>query len=276
MSRLTPLFARLKTENRTALIPYITAGDPVPAYTLDLMHALVAGGADVIELGVPFSDPMADGPVIALAHERALAHGVGLKDVLDIVRAFRKTDQRTPVVLMGYQNPIEAMGVNAFARHAAESGVDGVLTVDLPPEEAEPTAAAYRAAHIDPIFLIAPTTSPERVRLIAKLASGFVYYVSLKGVTGAQNLDIEALDARLAMIRTDCSLPVGVGFGIRNAETARAVSRVADAVIIGSTLVQLIADHPIQERPSSTLLAEVRDFIVGIRHALDESIPTKA
>lgn len=276
MSRLTPLFERLKHENRTALIPYITAGDPAPSYTLELMHALVAGGADVIELGVPFSDPMADGPVIALAHERALAHGVGLKDVLAIVRSFRETDQRTPIVLMGYQNPIEAMGVNVFAREAAECGIDGVLTVDLPPEEAEPTAAAYRAAHIDPIFLLAPTTSSDRVRLIAQMASGFVYYVSLKGVTGAQNLDIEGLNARLVAIRADCSLPVGVGFGIRNAETARAVGRVADAVIMGSALVQLIADHPVDNQPSVGLLAEVRDFIAGIRHALDESVSTQA
>lgn len=276
MSRLAPLFDRLKAENRTALIPYITAGDPSPAYTLDLMHALVAGGADVIELGVPFSDPMADGPVIALAHERALTHGVGLKDVLALVHEFRETNQRTPVVLMGYQNPIEAMGVERFARHAVESGVDGVLTVDLPPEEAESAANAYRAAHIDPIFLIAPPTSAARVRTIATLASGFVYYVSLKGVTGAQNMDAAGLSERLAMIRSECGLPVGVGFGIRNAETAYAVSQVADAVIMGSALVQLIADYPVAERASAELLAAVHDFIANIRQALDGKIPSEA
>lgn len=275
MSRLAPLFTRLKAEHRTALIPYITAGDPAPSYTLELMHALVEGGADVIELGVPFSDPMADGPVIALAHERALAHGVGLQDVLSMVRAFRATNQHTPVVLMGYQNPIEARGVEVFARLAADSGVDGVLTVDLPPEEAESTAAVYRAVDIDPIFLMAPTTKPERVRLIAQMASGFVYYVSLKGVTGAQNLDVDALADRLTTIRSDCRLPVGVGFGIRNEATARAVSHVADAVIMGSALVQMIADHPVLTQPSDTLLTEVRAFISGIRHALDASVSTQ-
>lgn len=276
MSRLAPLFARLKTEQRTALIPYITAGDPSPSYTVELMHALVAGGADVIELGVPFSDPMADGPVIALAHERALAHGVGLKDVLAMVRQFRETNLETPVVLMGYQNPIEAMGVNKFADQAAASGVDGVLTVDMPPEEAAPTAEAYRAAQIDPIFLLAPTTSTERVRLIAKMASGFVYYVSLKGVTGAKNLDVAALGERLTAIRAECALPVGVGFGIRDAETARAVSEMADAVIMGSALVQRIADHPVQDRAPADLLIEIQGFIRGIRTALDESVSAKA
>ena len=273
MSRISPLFEQLRQENRTALIPYITAGDPHPDATVGIMHALVEGGADMIELGVPFSDPMADGPVIAAAHERALAHHVGLIHVLDMVKTFRETNQNTPVILMGYQNPIEAMGTDRFAQLAQEAGLDGVLTVDLPPEEAEPASKAYRAVGIDPIFLIAPTTHAERVRRIAEVASGFVYYVSLKGVTGASNLNTDALASRLQEIRTDCGLPVGVGFGIRNAETAAAVGKVADAVIIGSVLVQLIADSGAGAKADdwAALRQKLQDFMARIRIALDQN-----
>ena len=269
MSRITPLFEQLRAMNRTALVPYITAGDPRPDATVGIMHALVEGGADLIELGVPFSDPMADGPVIAAAHERALAQHVGLIDVLDMVRSFRETNLHTPVILMGYQNPIEAMGTERFAQLAQAAGLDGVLTVDLPPEEAGPAASAYRAAGLDPIFLIAPTTPARRVQRIAEVASGFIYYVSLKGVTGASNLDTGALADRLQAIRRDCGLPVGVGFGIRNAETAAAVGKVADAVIIGSALVQLIADAGAGE--PAELRQILQQFVAQIRQALDQS-----
>jgi len=267
MSRISPLFEQLRAQNRTALIPYITAGDPTPGATVGLMHALVAGGADAIELGVPFSDPMADGPVIAAAHERALRHQVGLRHILDMVQEFRQTNEITPVILMGYQNPIEAMGIGEFAERAQKAGVDGVLTVDLPPEEAHGAAKIYAAANIDPIFLIAPTTPVNRIKIIAELASGFVYYVSLKGVTGAQNLDTQALAARLHDIRHECALPVGVGFGIRDARTAKAVGQVADAVIMGSALVQIIAE--LGAGDSATLQQKVQAFMADVRRALD-------
>ncbi len=269
MSRISPLFEQLRTDKRTALIPYITAGDPTPGATVDIMHALVAGGADAIELGVPFSDPMADGPVIAAAHERALVHHVGLRHVLGMVQVFRQSNQHTPIILMGYQNPIEAMGIAVFAERAQAAGVDGVLTVDLPPEEANTAAGIYAAVQIDPIFLIAPTTHADRIRIIAKLATGFVYYVSLKGVTGAQNLDTQALAERVRAIRQDCSLPVGVGFGIRDAPTAAAVGQVADAVIIGSALVRIIAE--LGQGDPATLQQKVQAFMTEIRSALDRS-----
>ncbi|OYY53230.1 MAG: tryptophan synthase subunit alpha [Halothiobacillus sp. 28-55-5] len=257
----------MRAQNRTALIPYLTAGDPTPGATVGLMHALVGGGADAIELGVPFSDPMADGPVIAAAHERALRHQVGLRHILDMVQEFRQMDKKTPVILMGYQNPIEAMGIANFAQRAQAAGVDGVLTVDLPPEEAHGTAKMYAKANIDPIFLIAPTTPINRIKIIAELASGFVYYVSLKGVTGAQNLDTQALAARLHDIRHECALPVGVGFGIRDARTAQAVGHEADAVIIGSALVQIIAEFGAGD--AAPLQQKVQAFMAEIRHALD-------
>ncbi|WP_296223148.1 tryptophan synthase subunit alpha [Ralstonia sp. UBA689] len=264
MSRIAQTFSQLSAQGRKGLIPFITAGDPSPEMTVDLMHALVKGGANVIELGVPFSDPMADGPVIQRASERALAHKVGLRNVLEYVRAFRTTDTTTPVVLMGYANPIERMGVDAFTKAAAEAGVDGVLVVDYPPEECEGFAKTMRAAGIDPIFLLAPTSTEARIAQIARVASGYIYYVSLKGVTGAATLDLDSVAARIPQIRQHARLPVGVGFGIRDAATARAISGVADAVVIGSRLVQLL-----EEAPREQAVQCLTDFIAEIRQALD-------
>ena len=264
MSRIAATFASLKTANRKALIPFITAGDPGPSSTVPLMHALVAGGADILELGVPFSDPMADGPTIQRASERALKHGVGLKDVLGMVAEFRKTDVTTPVVLMGYANPIEAMTWDGFCSAAAAAGVDGVLTVDYPPEESSEFAAKCAAAGLDNIYLLAPTTPAARVDAVAKHARGFIYYVSLKGVTGAATIDMSEVAARLPAIRATTGLPVGVGFGIRDAETARQVAAVADAVVIGSRIVQ-----EIEQSTPETLLANVQNFVAGVRAALD-------
>ncbi len=243
MSRIEKTFADLKAAGRQALIPFVTAGDPNPAATVPLLHEMVAAGADVIELGVPFSDPMADGPVIQAADERALEHRVSLRDVLGMVRDFRGRDDQTPVVLMGYLNPIEVMGYEAFAAAAADAGVDGVLVVDLPPEEAGEFSALMKARGIDVIFLIAPTTDAERIAAIDACASGYLYYVSLKGVTGANTLDVDSVAARLGEIRAISRLPVGVGFGIKDGATARAVARVADAVVVGSALVRQIERH---------------------------------
>lgn len=265
MSRISLTFTQLKAQGRKALIPFITAGDPAPDRTVPLMHALVAGGADILELGVPFSDPMADGPTIQRASERALKHGVGLKDVLAMTAEFRKTDTATPVVLMGYANPIEAMGWDAFCSAAAQAGVDGVLTVDYPPEESAEFAAKCAAAGLDNIYLLAPTTPDLRISAITRLARGFVYYVSLKGVTGAANLDLAEVAARVGMIRASAGLPVGVGFGIRDAVTARRVAEVADAVVIGSRIVE-----EIENSPPDALLANVKHFVAGVRAALDK------
>ena len=265
MSRLQHRFAALQVAGRKALIPYITAGDPHPQHTLGLMQALVAGGADVIELGVPFSDPMADGPVIQRAAERALVHGVRLLDVLEMVRQFRLTDDKTPVVLMGYANPIERLGLARFARLAREAGVDGVLVVDYPPEEAEGFSQALKAEGLDPIFLLAPTSSDERIARVAELASGYVYYVSLRGVTGAGHLDVAAVAEQFPRLRAQLQLPIGVGFGIRDAASARAVASVADAVVIGSALVQLVE----REGPDNAPLA-LQHFLAEIRSALDQ------
>lgn len=242
MSRIAECFRRLRSEQRRALIPFITAGDPTPEASVPLMHALVAAGADVVELGVPFSDPMADGPVIQRASERALAHGTTLRKVLALVQEFRMRDGQTPVVLMGYLNPFEAMGYDAFAHAAEVAGVDGVLTVDMPPEEAEVFVQALQRHGLDPIFLLAPTSDAGRIARICASASGFVYYVSLKGVTGASNLDVEAVREKLASIRAVTDLPVGVGFGIRDAESAARIAAVSDAVVVGSALVQRIAE----------------------------------
>ncbi|MCU0840734.1 MAG: tryptophan synthase subunit alpha [Thiobacillaceae bacterium] len=264
MSRIGPTFTRLKSQGRKALIPFITAGDPEPGLTVPLMHALVAGGADILELGVPFSDPMADGPTIQRSSERALKHGVSLRQVLALVTEFRKGDVDTPVVLMGYANPIEAMGPQLFAQDARAAGVDGVLTVDYPPEEADAYVATLAAHGLDAIFLLSPTTPEARVAAVARHASGFIYYVSLKGVTGAANLDLAEVAARMAAIRAHADLPVGVGFGIRDPETARAVAQVADAVVIGSRIVQ-----EVETSPRETLADNVRNFVASVRAALD-------
>lgn len=240
MSRIQSTFATLKQQGKKALIPYITAGDPHPKHTVNMLHTLVKHGADMIELGVPFSDPMADGPIIQRASERALAHKVGLSHVLEMVREFRETNQTTPIILMGYANPIEAIGPKAFADRAKAADVDGVITVDYPPEECGDFVHELRSRDIDPVFLLSPTTDKKRVDLIVGQASGFVYYVSLKGVTGAANLDIVEVSARVASIRSQTNLPVGVGFGIRDAATAKATAAIADAVVVGSRMVQLI------------------------------------
>jgi tryptophan synthase alpha chain len=266
MSRIQTTFATLKQQGKKALIPYITAGDPHPKYTVDLMHTLVKHGADMIELGVPFSDPMADGPVIQRASERALVHKVGLTAVLDMVKAFRKTDQKTPIILMGYANPIEAIGPVAFADRAKAADVDGVITVDYPPEECGDFVKELRARDIDPVFLLAPTTEPKRVDLIVKQASGFVYYVSLKGVTGAANLDIEEVSKRVASIREQTQLPVGVGFGIRDAATAKATAKIADAVVVGSRMVQVI-----ESSNENNLLQNVAALMLELKTAVDSA-----
>lgn len=268
MSRIARTFDRLRAEGRKALIPYVTAGDPYADVTVELMLALAQAGADVIELGVPFSDPMADGPVIQKASERALARGIGMAQVLEMVRGFRSRDEHTPVVLMGYANPIERYdqrhGEGAFIAAAHDAGVDGVLVVDYPPEECETFAARLKAHGLDPIFLLAPTSTDERIREVGRVASGYVYYVSLKGVTGAGHLDTSAVAQMVPRIRACVSVPVGVGFGIRDAESARAVARVADAVVIGSRLVQLI-----EQEPRDRVAATGARFIAEIRAALD-------
>jgi tryptophan synthase alpha chain len=260
MSRISQCFKELASKGSKALIPYFTAGDPDPALTVPLMHAAVAGGADILELGVPFSDPMADGPVIQRAIERALVHGVGLRHVLDMVSEFRKTNHDTPVVLMGYANPIEAMGAENFVRAAKAADLDGLIVVDYPPEECKQLAGLLRANDLDLIFLIAPTSTDTRIAQIAALATGYVYYVSLRGVTGAANLDLEEVAARLAKIRGQTTLPIGVGFGIRNGATARAIGQVADAVIIGSRVIQEIESAPREAVIKvQALLREIRD-----------------
>ncbi|WP_430462305.1 tryptophan synthase subunit alpha [Thalassolituus sp. LLYu03] len=241
MSRIKTAFATLEAKGKKALIPYITAGDPQKEATVPMMHALVQAGADIIELGVPFSDPMADGPTIQLACERALEHNTSLRDVLSMVVEFRKTDSTTPVVLMGYLNPVERMGYDTFAANAVEAGVDGVLLVDLPPEEAVDVAQYFTSRDLDMIYLIAPTTTDTRIEAIGKAGSGYVYYVSLKGVTGSKALDVDDVARNLARIRKHVSIPVGVGFGISNGETAAAVGKVCDGVIVGSAIVNLIA-----------------------------------
>jgi tryptophan synthase alpha chain len=266
--RIAATLAALQAQGRKALIPYVTAGFPCADITPDLMHAMVAAGSDIIELGVPFSDPMADGPVIQKAGEQALAHDVGMTQVLDMVRAFRHTDTTTPVVLMGYANPVEAYnlkhGTDHFVADAAAAGVDGVLIVDYPPEECEQFAATLKAHGLDLIFLLAPTSTPERMDLVGRLASGYVYYVSLKGVTGAGTLDTAAVEAMLPRIRQHVSVPVGVGFGIRDAATARAISRVADAVVIGTKLIQLI-----EAQPRDRVCTVAAEFLAGVRQGLD-------
>ncbi|MEW5791879.1 MAG: tryptophan synthase subunit alpha [Pseudomonadota bacterium] len=275
MSRLKHTFDRLRASRRAAMIPFFTAGDPEPGVTVPMLQALAAAGADIIEVGVPFSDPMADGPTIQQANERALRHHVNLRQVLDAVAAFRQGDQDTPVVLMGYLNPVEVMGYAAFAEAAAQAGVDGVITVDLPPEEADDLVRELRQRDIDPIFLLAPTSSEERIQLVAQQASGFVYYVSMRGVTGVGGLDTAAVAAKLEAVRRQTTLPVGVGFGIQDAETAAAVARMADAVVVGSAVVKEIAaarDANDAVRRASALVKELAAAVHGAREPLQESV----
>lgn len=268
MSRIESTFSALKAQGRTALIPYVTAGFPFADITPALMHGMVDAGADVIELGVPFSDPMADGPVIQKAGEKALGLGIGMVQVLDHVREFRKRNSTTPVVLMGYANPVERYdqihSQGAFVRDAAAAGVDGVLIVDYPPEECEAFAASLRAHGMDLIFLLAPTSTDERMAQVARVASGYVYYVSLKGVTGSGALDTTAVEQMLPRIRQHVHIPVGVGFGIRDAATAQAIGQVADAVVIGSRIIQLLEDQPHEK-----IVPVAVDFLRGVRKALD-------
>lgn len=265
MSRIQSTFAHLKADNKKALIPYITAGDPHPKYTVDLMHTMVKHGADMIELGVPFSDPMADGPVIQRASERALAHKVGLRKVLSLVKEFREQDDKTPVVLMGYANPIEAMGVETFTQSAKAAGVDGVLTVDYPPEECEAFIKVLNENDMDSIFLLSPTTEASRIDLVVKQATGFLYYVSLKGVTGAANLDVDEVRSRLEHIRQTTDLPIGVGFGVKDAKTAKAVARFADAVVVGSRTVLTV-----EESEEAALMDNIGALINELRTAIDD------
>jgi tryptophan synthase alpha chain len=264
MNRIATTFAALRAKGRKALIPYITAGDPFADATVEIMRAMAAAGADIIELGVPFSDPMADGPVIQKAAERALARGIGMREVLAMVRAFRQGNAATPVVLMGYANPVERYGVERFVDDAREAGVDGVLIVDYPPEECESFAALLQARGMDPIFLLAPTSTTQRMQHVGRIASGYVYYVSLKGVTGAGHLDTAAVAEAVPRIKAHVKVPVGVGFGIRDAATARAVAAVSDAVVIGSALVQKL-----ETQTRDTVAAAAAAFIADIRGALD-------
>lgn len=271
MSRITSRLAAVRAAGGSALIPYITAGDPYPDATVDIMHALVAAGADAIELGVPFSDPMADGPTIQAACERALAHGTRLADVLAMVRRFRQVDTDTPVVLMGYLNPIDRMGIERFAEQACAAGVDGVLVVDLSTDEAPEVLPLLRAQQLDAVCLIAPTTSDARMAQIGANSSGYVYYVSFKGVTGSDGIDVDALEQQMARVRSQTSLPIAVGFGVRTPEIAAAVARLADGVIVGSALVREIgrwADEP--ER----MLAAVSETLGAMRGAMDASSNT--
>ncbi len=264
MSRIQTVFSSLKANNKKALIPYITAGDPHPKHTVSILHTLVASGADMIELGIPFSDPMADGPVIQRASERALKHKVGLKIVLEMVQEFRQKDTKTPIILMGYANPIEAMGMEKFTQAAKAAGVDGVLTVDYPPEECKDFIAGLQVNGMDSIFLLSPTSDAARVDLIVNQASGFLYYVSLKGVTGAANLDIDEVKARVAGIRTKTDLPIGVGFGVKDAATAKKVAAIADAVVVGSRMVVAI-----EQSNEDNLLSNISQLMQELRTAID-------
>jgi tryptophan synthase alpha chain len=264
MSRIQPCFEALRKANRKALIPYITAGDPHPSLTVPLMAALVEAGADIIELGVPFSDPMADGPVVQRAGDRALKHGVGLSHVLQFVSDFRKKNTATPIVLMGYANPVEAMGIEKFVAAAKAAGVDGVIVVDYPPEECEDFSMLAKKNGIDPIFLLAPTSTDKRIQDVGRMGSGYLYYVSLRGVTGATTIDLSDVAARIPKIRAATRLPIGVGFGIRDAESARRVAQSADAVVIGSRIIQ-----EIESGSAGEAVARVKSFLRPIREALD-------
>jgi tryptophan synthase alpha chain len=267
VSRLAAKFEELSKSGRKALIPFLTAGDPHPNFTVPMMHAMVEAGVDIIELGVPFSDPMADGPVIQKASERALAHKMSLRKVLNIVAEFRRKDDQTPVVLMGYLNPIEAMGYEDFANAAQRVEIDGVLTVDLPPEEADFCVSLLKERSIDPVFLLAPNSNEERIRKMDAAGSGYIYYVSLKGVTGAGHLNTADVKERLKLIRANTQLPIGIGFGVKDAETAKTVAHLGDGVVVGSALISKIEanlDNPEQA------CSEIVDLLKAMRAAMDE------
>lgn len=266
MNRIETRFNQLKSKNRTALIPYVTAGDPNPGVTVGLMHTMVESGADIIELGIPFSDPMADGPVIQAACERALEHNVSLRDVLGMVSEFRQRDNETPVILMGYLNPIEVLGYSEFSQMALDAGIDGVLTVDMPPEEGEDFFAALEKVDIAPIFLLAPTSNEDRIKKVTSMGRGFVYYVSLKGVTGVKSIDIGEVTTKVNQLRKFTDLPIGVGFGIRDADSAKRVGAVSDAVVVGSSIVKRI--EALKDAPEE-INAEVSAFLSELRQAMD-------
>lgn len=267
MSRIQKCFDQLQLKNKKALISYITAGDPHPSRTVAIMHALTDAGSDLIELGIPFSDPMADGPVIQAAFERALQHNTSLQDIIGIVEEFRKVDATTPVILMGYQNPMEIFGIEKFAKNV-NGLIDGVITVDLPPEESHDIATIYKAENIDTIYLIAPTTKPQRMKMIANLASGFLYYVSFKGITGASRIDARSVEEKVEQIRKRSKIPVAVGFGVKNAETTSLVAACADAVVVGSAIVSIIAEHG-EDMPAA--MQKVKSLLREIKNALDNS-----
>jgi len=269
MSRISSTLENLKQQGKSALIPYVTAGDSHPGLTVPLMHSMVKAGVDAIELGVPFSDPMADGPTIQLACERALKHNTSLHDVLKMVKEFRQTDDKTPVILMGYLNPLEAMGYEAFAVAAKESGVDGMLTVDLPPEEAHDLLLALKANDVDAVFLLSPTTRQHRIKRIVEAGSGYLYYVSLKGVTGSNKLDVADVESHVKNIKEYTDLPVGVGFGIKDAETAAAVAKVSDAVIVGSVLVKMIEENPDDD---DIIITKTSELLADMRQAMDKTL----
>jgi tryptophan synthase alpha chain len=264
--RIQSCFKHLEAQSRQALIPYITAGFPKRETTVALMHALVAAGADIIELGVPFSDPMADGPVIQAAGDQALAQGVGMRDVLEFVRVFRQTDQTTPLVLMGYTNPVERYGLDRFMKDAKQCGVDGLIVVDTPPEESEEIAQKCREQAMDLIFFLAPTSTPARVELVSKLASGYVYYVSFRGITGAGHLDMTDVLAKVRLLKNALPMPIGVGFGIRDAQTAKTIAGVADAIIIGTKIIQLLGDGPDEHA-----ITRASEFVAGVRLAMNQA-----
>ncbi len=267
MSRIANCLAQLKQQNKKALVPYFVVGDPQLEVTVPMMHAMVEAGADILELGIPFSDPMAEGPVIQLAHERALENNVSLTDALACVKAFRENDQETPVVLMGYANPIEVMGYEAFASRAEEVGVDGVLTVDMPPEEAGDFVVALKKHQLDNIYLIAPTTTKERIELISENASGYLYYVSLKGVTGAGNLDVQSVTENVSIIKSITDLPICVGFGIKDAESAQKIAQLAEGAVVGSALV----DRMCTASSADDAIQNTKPFLQSLRDAIDNS-----
>ncbi|MGB5396145.1 MAG: tryptophan synthase subunit alpha [Gammaproteobacteria bacterium] len=272
MSRLTARFEQLQAQSRKALIPYIMTSDPQPEVTLPLMHAMVKAGADIIELGAPFSDPMADGPVIQLAAERALEHNTSLHDVFKVVQQFRQTDPDTPIIMMGYLNPIEVMGYESFAAQAESAGIDGIITVDMPPEEGSDYVAALKQHNIDPVFLLAPTTTEARMDKIAAAASGFAYYVSLKGVTGAATLNIAEVAEKMTAIRKHIKIPVGVGFGIKDAATAASISACADAVVVGSAIVTRMAEN---SGNTDKIITDVTEILASMRNAMDAAGASK-